>query len=165
MTTSLATYLKQLPDLTPEQIPDGVLGYLRSHTRNQAHQNVLEHFLKLSSEGKMTKALLASRLGKDPAHINRLLGSAGNWTLDTYADLLTALGQMPVIDSKPVGAGVEPNECHPDYEKALYIVVIETATTTRYIAKPMPVESSSPVAQTPVYILPTHRIARPLVIQ
>ena len=40
----------------------------------------------------LSQADLARRIGKRPEVINRLLGSPGNWRIDTISDLLVGIG-------------------------------------------------------------------------
>ena len=66
--------------------------YFRDRLRDKLHELVLTEFLQQSKDGRITKAQLAQRIGKDMAQVTTLLGAPGNWTLDTVSDLLLALG-------------------------------------------------------------------------
>ena len=92
------------------------MAYLEGLAQNQAHNAVLEVLQKLSGEGKVTRASIARKLGKDPAQITRWLSSPGNWTLQTMALLLAAMGHVPKIDSQPVSQQATTNYFHPAVE-------------------------------------------------
>ena len=66
--------------------------YFRDRLRDKLHELVLTEFLQQSKDGRITKAQLAQRIGKDMDQVTKLLGAPGNWTLDTVSDLLLALG-------------------------------------------------------------------------
>jgi hypothetical protein len=71
-------------------IPPGKLAYFQERLRNNIYHFVLTKFHEKEREG-LTKALLARRLGSDPAVVSRLLGAPGNWTLDTISNLLLGI--------------------------------------------------------------------------
>lgn len=85
---SISQNLSKLSDTdSPEKIPPGVLGYIHARARNQLHELVLREFRRSG----LSKAVLASRLDKEPSQITRWLGAPGNWTLDTVSNLLLAI--------------------------------------------------------------------------
>lgn len=72
------------------RIPPGKLAYFQERLRNRIYDFVLGKFFEAERNG-LTKALLARRLGSDPAVVSRLLGAPGNWTLDTVSNLLLGI--------------------------------------------------------------------------
>jgi hypothetical protein len=80
----------------PSQLSKKQVGYYRARLKNRVHQLVLEQFLKLE-DGGLSRAELARRIYKRPEIITRLLGSPGNWTLDTLSDLMLAMGYEPAL--------------------------------------------------------------------
>jgi transcriptional regulator with XRE-family HTH domain len=70
-----------------ESIPVPTLAYFRARQRRKLHSIVLAEFKKSG----ITQADLCRRLRKEPAQISRILGSPGNWRLDTVSDLLFAI--------------------------------------------------------------------------
>ena len=45
----------------------------------------------------MTKAELARRIGKNPDRVNHMLAFPGNWTIQTIAELLAAVGDEEFV--------------------------------------------------------------------
>jgi hypothetical protein len=79
-----------------DRINIGVLSYMRERNRGRAYNLVLDEF----ERSGISQAMLASRLGKAPEIISRWLGTPGNWTQDTFSDLLYAIsGSEPVYSS------------------------------------------------------------------
>jgi hypothetical protein len=86
MTISLVTsYQFNLADR--DRINIGVLAYMRERNRGHVYNIVIGEF----ERSGISKAVLASRLGKAPEVISRWLGAPGNWTMDTVSDLLFAM--------------------------------------------------------------------------
>ena len=81
--------------LKGERIPTAKLAYFRGRLSNRIHALVLEEFARLESEGKINRADLARRIARKPEQITRWLGSAGNWTFDTFSDLMLGMGLEP----------------------------------------------------------------------
>jgi len=77
------------------------IGYVQTATRLELHQLVMQAF----AESGITQVTLARRLGKRPEQISRLLGAPGNWTLDTFAELLFAIdGSLARVERRsPIG--------------------------------------------------------------
>lgn len=96
MTTSQTSFLSEI--ISGEKIPAGRLAYFRARLSNKLHQLILVEFEKLSKAGKINKAKLARRIGKEPAQVTRLLGAPGNWTIDTFSDLALGMGCEPKIN-------------------------------------------------------------------
>ena len=109
--------------LSAEEIPLNKLAYFRGRLSNRIHELVLEEFMRLESEGKINRAVLAGRIGKEPAQITSWLGSAGNWTIDTLSDLMLGMGLEPSLSSINLAAQDEIDLYVPDWrEQASEIV-------------------------------------------
>jgi len=63
------------------------LAYMRARHRRKLHSLVLAEFRKSG----LSQAELCRRLRKEPAQISRMLGTPGNWSLDSVSDLLFAI--------------------------------------------------------------------------
>lgn len=74
-----------------QPLSDYALGYLNARVRNSFYDYVLRRFHEAEEKEGLTKAKLARRLGLEPARVTRLLGSPGNWTLDTISELLVGI--------------------------------------------------------------------------
>jgi hypothetical protein len=95
MTTSQTSFLSEI--LGNEPISSGKLAYFRGRLSNAIHALVLDEFARLENEGRITRAELARRIGRRPEQVTRWLGSAGNWTIDTFSDLLLAMKCEPSV--------------------------------------------------------------------
>ncbi len=73
-----------------EQIPIGKLEYFRERLKSRLHQLVLDEYLRREDRG-FSQTDLARRIGKRADQISRLLGTSGNWTLNTVSDLLIGM--------------------------------------------------------------------------
>lgn len=73
-------------DNTP--IPRATLTFFERNNQNRFHSLIL----RLFKQSGLTQLALASKLGKEPAQINRLLSSASNLTINTITTLLLAMG-------------------------------------------------------------------------
>lgn len=87
MNTSLKTFMLSKPEGC-EQVPLGTFGYFRARNKGRVYDLVLNEFIKSG----LTQADLARRMGKGKDIVCRLLGTPGNWTLNTVSDLLFAIG-------------------------------------------------------------------------
>lgn len=70
-----------------EKISSATLAYIQTRTRMEIFTLVQNEFDKSG----LSQADLAARLGKGTDRICKLMGSPGNWTLDTIAELLFAI--------------------------------------------------------------------------
>jgi hypothetical protein len=86
MTTSQQTFTLSKP-VGDDPVPAGTLGYFRARNKQKVYGLVLKEFKKSG----LSQADLARRLRKAPEVVCRLLGSPGNWTLDTVSDFLFAI--------------------------------------------------------------------------
>jgi len=81
-----------LSEIIGEQpIPLKTRQYFRRLLQNRVHELVLAAFAVQEQKEGLTQKQLAGRLEKDAAQISRWLFSAGNWELDTLADLLLGM--------------------------------------------------------------------------
>jgi hypothetical protein len=101
MSTQLPTY-QQTPISSEAKdaetaISHGMLAYFRGRLSNKIHELVLTEFAEQEKEGKTSRAELARRIRRKPEQITRWLGSPGNWTLDTFSDLLLGMGLEPTV--------------------------------------------------------------------
>lgn len=101
MNTSRKNFTLSKPEGS-NQIPLGTLGYFRARHRGRVYELVLNEF----KDSGLTQADLARRLGGPPEVVCRLLGSPGNWTLNTVSDLLFAIngGEVNYSISYALGA-------------------------------------------------------------
>lgn len=98
MTTSLETSsIFELYD-TKGRIRDECLGYFTAKAQAEAHQEILKRFLECQRTG-ISKSVIAQRLGKRPEQVTRWIATPGNWTIETYAQLMLALDGIALFDS------------------------------------------------------------------
>jgi len=119
MTTSQTPFLSDI--LSGERIPGNKLGFFRARLSNRFHELVFAQFERLEREGKISRAALARRIGKKPEQITRLLGAPGNWTSDTFSDLLLGLGCEPrteLVDLSELVSEIPRNEA-PELPKIM----------------------------------------------
>jgi hypothetical protein len=91
MSTSQTTTGLSRPT-TDEKISLGTLGYINARNRQRAYDIVIKEF----EQSDLTQATLASRLGKSPEVVCRLLSRPQNWESDTFSNLLFAIsGAIP----------------------------------------------------------------------
>ena len=81
------------PDITEAApvLSTGRLAYYNQRLRNRVFAEVLRAIDNEIAAGRITRANIARRLGKNPSQVSRWLSGPGNWTLDTVSDLLTAI--------------------------------------------------------------------------
>jgi hypothetical protein len=70
-----------------EPIDPATLAYFRQRNKGNAYNTVIEAF----EQSGISQTDLAARLHKGTDQVSRWLGSPGNWTLDTYSDLLFSI--------------------------------------------------------------------------
>jgi hypothetical protein len=97
----------------------GRYGYARA--RDLAFDAVRELW-ELRCEEGMTQASLATKIGRDPAWLNRNLRGPGNWTLRTLGEFVAALDGILEIRAIPaekaLGASRQNSHAYQDYEVA-----------------------------------------------
>jgi hypothetical protein len=77
-----------------ERVPIGTFGYFQARNKRHAYNIVMDQFYGSG----ISQAELARRLGKGTDQVCRMLAGPGNWTLDTFSDLLFAIsGAAPVF--------------------------------------------------------------------
>ena len=86
MNTSQRTSILSKP-IGDNRIPIGDIAYMRARTRRRFYDFVIKSFRK----SEISQATLARRMGKGPEVVSRILGTPGNWTIDTVSDLVFAL--------------------------------------------------------------------------
>ena len=97
MTTSQGTQF--LSNLLPgNKPPQFVVGYLVSALMEEVHEAILDEFLEQEEAKEISKSVLATRLDKDPALINRWLSGPSNLTLETVGTLLAGMGCELSVD-------------------------------------------------------------------
>lgn len=114
MLTSPQTLMKSAVSLEDVAISPVILGYFDGAAQSEAHEAVLETFLRMAEEEGITRSFLARRLNKPREQITRWLGAPGNWTLDTLTNLSLAMGHRPRISLERLSGIQQPNEHHPD---------------------------------------------------
>jgi hypothetical protein len=95
------------------------LGYFHGLAQDEAHETVLALFLEMAKTDSVTRAFLARRLDKSPEQITRWLAAPGNWTLDTFANLLLAMGHRPKFGAERLSDMRQSNDYHPAVARAL----------------------------------------------
>jgi hypothetical protein len=96
-------------------IPAGTMAYLCERARNNFFDYVLAKF-RLAEANGLTKAKLARRIGKTPDRVSHLLGSPGNWTIDTGAELLVGICREELIPASEPFIGRKPKNYLPSDE-------------------------------------------------
>jgi len=75
------------PPRPGERVPDVTFSYFDSRNRRSQYELVVREF----EESGISRSELATRTGKSPAQISRLLGQPSNMTSDTMSELLFAI--------------------------------------------------------------------------
>ena len=123
MTTSAPMSLKSASSLEDEKLTAAQIGYLKGDAQNRAHEVVLKAFLEESaSNAEVSRAFMARRLGKDASQITKFLGASGNWTLETLALLLGAIGRRPTFGSEKISEQRWANDYHPLTRNKPYVM-------------------------------------------
>lgn len=73
-----------------ERIPAGILAYITARSRGAMFDYVHQKLHEAERQG-MTRKELANRIGKSPTRLSHILGSPGNWTIDTVSELLVGI--------------------------------------------------------------------------
>jgi hypothetical protein len=127
MTISQTSFLSEI--LNGETIPVGKLAYFRARLSNRLHELVLLEFDRLSKAGRINRAELAKRIGREPAQVTRWLGAPGNWTFDTFSDLALGMGCEPSVSLTALaGAGQSSRQDAGNKTIALKLQLTMTAT-------------------------------------
>ncbi len=113
-TSSTPSFLSEIAGGGP--IPVGKRAYFQARLRNHLYDFVLREFLKMEGSGELTRADLARRIGVGPDRISKILGTPGNWTLDTVSDLfLGIMAAEPAILALPLANRAKRNYDGPDW--------------------------------------------------
>jgi DNA-binding phage protein len=80
-----------------EPLSDYARAYLNERARNNFYDYVLRRFQEAAEKHQLTKAQLARRIGLGPDRITKVLGSPGNWTLDTITELLVGICREEIV--------------------------------------------------------------------
>jgi hypothetical protein len=107
---------KSVESLEDAEISPVIRGYFHGLSQDEAHEVVLSIFLKEAQEHSINKAFLARRLGKSPEQITRWLGAPGNWTSETYTNLLIAMGYKPKYGAEKLADMRQSNRHNPDVD-------------------------------------------------
>lgn len=93
-------------------IPSAKRAYFQQRLRLQVFNFLLGKFLDAQND-KLTKAVLARRIGKTPDVVNRWLGAPSNLTLDTISDLLLGIAGEELILSSSSLLGKQSEKSAP----------------------------------------------------
>ena len=96
-----------------EPLPPRMIFYHRERLRNRIFDCVVKALAERAAAGVATRALIARRLGKDPAQVTRWLSGPSNWTIDTISDLMAALNVELVLEQRRYEELTMPNYHHP----------------------------------------------------
>lgn len=110
MTTSLTTQLTSAISDNAD-IGPAVSAYFRTRLKLRIQEKLLNIFLDEKERG-LTKAEIARRLGKKPEQITRWLTAPGNLSLDTISDLLLAMNQELLAQTKTISLVLTDNRFH-----------------------------------------------------
>jgi hypothetical protein len=80
--------------LSESPMSSGTLAYFRERFRIRMHEFLLREFRRAEEAG-LTRTQLATKLGKRPELITRVLAGPSNLTLDRISDFLVGLGGEP----------------------------------------------------------------------
>jgi AraC-like DNA-binding protein len=84
--------------------PEGMRAWQQERVIFEITERVCE---LMEQQPAITRAELARRLGKSPAHVTQLLGGSANMTIRTVSDLFLALGRAVTISDIPVDKSLE----------------------------------------------------------
>lgn len=125
--TSMPTYQTNSTLCDPingERVPIGTLAYFEARNRHSVYELVMGEL----DRKNISQAELGRRLNKDPGQISRMLGTPGNWTLNTVSNLLFAIsGAEPRYS-----LGYPLKEPARNYRRPAYLE--STATVSKGVA-------------------------------
>lgn len=97
MTTSPQTAVASaLATPNSERLPAGILAYLSARNRGAVFDYVHQKLREAEGHG-MTRKELANRIRKSPTRLSHILGSPGNWTIDTVSELLIGIAGEELV--------------------------------------------------------------------
>ena len=79
-----------------ERIPAGIMAYFSARTRGTMFEFIHQKLSEAEGEG-LTRKELANRIGKSPTRLSHILGSPGNWTIDTVSELLIGIAGEEIV--------------------------------------------------------------------
>ena len=93
-----------LSEIAPGGHPTpGTRGYLQGRAMHRFYTYLTDKFAAEEKAGRISKAELARRTGRDASTISRLLGRPSNMTISTLTDLLVGIaGEEPIAASAKV---------------------------------------------------------------
>ena len=98
---------------TNQPISTREIAYYNRRLQNAVFNEIVRAFVEEVKAGRISRATLAKRIGKEPPQITRWLSGPSNLTLDTISTIL--LGMNAVLDAKVVFSRdiSVPNYAHP----------------------------------------------------
>lgn len=124
MTTSRRTQF--LADtINADHIPAEQLAYFRARLSSRIYDLVIKKYLAAEKAGRLNRAVLARRIGRKPEQITRWLRTPGNWTLNTFSDLMLAMGSEPGLSDSPL-----LNRPARNFQAFNWLEVLRTGRTT-----------------------------------
>jgi hypothetical protein len=138
MPTSLAEQLTSAVCLDDEPLGPGLMGYFDAESRDEMHGLILDLFMQLAADGRMSKATLARRAHMSPAQVTRYLAAPGNWTSDTYTHLALAMGRKPKHALEDLSDVERTNEHHPGVEHGEMVEATKSVSEVLVLPSPRP---------------------------
>ncbi|MPZ39851.1 MAG: hypothetical protein GEU95_17685 [Rhizobiales bacterium] len=94
-------------------IPRRDRAYYRRRQQNRIYSAIASFFAEEAAAGRITKKKLADLIEKNPAQITRWLSEPSNFEIDTFSDILLAMGAE--MDHRVVRfrERAKPNYVHP----------------------------------------------------
>jgi transcriptional regulator with XRE-family HTH domain len=81
---------------------------MRDFQRERLATEITEVISRIMDDQGVSRAELASRLGKSRAYVTKMLRYGSNLTVHTIADVFTALGRTPRLVDRPLSVSSPP---------------------------------------------------------
>ncbi len=81
---------------------------MRDFQRERLATEITEVISRIMDDQGVSRAELASRLGKSRAYVTKMLRYGSNLTVHTIADVFTALGRTPRLVNRPLSVSSPP---------------------------------------------------------